>query len=192
MVTLTAPNAQSRQIIVNNGGAGDNVLSFFGDAFNYLPNSSIYLPPWAFIKPIVTFGNIGNTLLNGTWSLKVVDNLAGDVGILQGWGLRFNNQTMVGVEPVNNNVPEKFTLYQNYPNPFNPNTTINFDLAKNTNAKIILFDILGREVITLVDEYMKAGSYKYEFDGSSIASGVYFYKIIAGDFIDTKKMTLVK
>ncbi len=192
VVTLTAPNGQSRQVIANNGGAGDNILSFFGDAFNYLPNSSIYLPPWAFIKPIVTFGNIGNTFLNGTWSLKVVDNAASDVGLLQGWGLRFNNQTMVGIEIVNSNIPQKFALYQNYPNPFNPNTSINFDVAKNGNVKIILFDVLGREVKTLVNEYFKAGNYKYNFDGFSLASGVYFYKIVAGDFTDTKKMTLLK
>jgi subtilisin-like proprotein convertase family protein len=192
VLTLTAPNGQSRTIISNNGGAGDNILSFFGDAFNYLPSSAIYLPPWGFIKPIVNFGNIGNSVINGTWTLKAVDNAGGDQGVLQGWGLRFNNQTMVGTEQISSNLPDRFTLYQNYPNPFNPKTTIRFDLAANSRMKIVLFDLLGREILTIAEGEYKAGSYKSEFDASMLSSGVYFYKITAGDFTDTKKMMLVK
>ncbi len=89
-------------------------------------------------------------------------------------------------------VPKTYSLSQNYPNPFNPSTQIQFGLPKSGNVKLIVYDILGREVKTLVNEYRTAGTYQIAFDASSLASGVYFYKIEANDFVQTKKMLLVK
>jgi hypothetical protein len=83
-------------------------------------------------------------------------------------------------------------LYQNYPNPFNPVTNIKFDLPKDEFVKIILYDILGREAAPVINEFKKAGTYEVKFDGSNLSSGTYFYRIEAGDFVDTKKMILVK
>lgn len=85
-----------------------------------------------------------------------------------------------------------FNLSQNYPNPFNPMTKINFDLGKPTNVKMYVYDILGRKVATLVDQFMNAGTYTVDFNGSKFASGVYFYSIEAGDFKVYKKMMLLK
>lgn len=88
--------------------------------------------------------------------------------------------------------PSTYRLSQNYPNPFNPITTIMFDIPKVTRVKIAVYDITGREVSVLVNENMQAGSYERQWDGSRSSSGVYFYKITSGDFVQTKKMLLIK
>jgi len=98
--------------------------------------------------------------------------------------------------PGNNNpsaVPKEFNLYQNYPNPFNPTTTIKYDLPKDVNVTIKIYDIIGRVVTTLVNNEMKkAGSYNIQWNGANYASGVYFYRIEAGDFVSSKKLVLIK
>jgi hypothetical protein len=93
---------------------------------------------------------------------------------------------------VSNNTPKVFSLSQNYPNPFNPITKINYSIPNSINVSLKVYDILGRLVKTLVNEYKDAGSYFVTFDGSSLASGVYFYRIEAGNFVQSKKMVLVK
>lgn len=98
----------------------------------------------------------------------------------------------IGIEKNSNQIISKFELSQNYPNPFNPNTEIEYDLPKSTFVKLTIYDVLGNEVKTLVNEKQNAGSYNVEFDGSKLPSGVYFYKITAGDFTAVKKMVLVK
>jgi hypothetical protein len=89
-------------------------------------------------------------------------------------------------------LPKVFSLSQNYPNPFNPKTIINYKLPKLSAVKLVVYTILGREIKTLVNEIKQPGSYDVEFDASSLASGIYIYKIHADDFIDTRKMLLVK
>ena len=89
-------------------------------------------------------------------------------------------------------LPETFALSQNYPNPFNPTTEINFDIPTRSHTTLRVYNILGQEVETLVDEEMPAGRYVAEWDASNYSSGVYFYKISSDDFIDTKKMVLIK
>jgi len=96
------------------------------------------------------------------------------------------------VEESNNLFPLKFNLEQNYPNPFNPTTIINYQIPKRGLVVLKVYDILGREVTTLVNEEKQAGSYEVEFNGSSFSSGVYFYRIEAGSFSDTKKLLLLK
>lgn len=93
---------------------------------------------------------------------------------------------------ITSNVPNVFSLSQNYPNPFNPITRINYTIPNSINVSLKVYDILGRLVKTLVNEYKDAGSYFVTFDGSSLASGVYFYKIEAGNYAASKKMVLVK
>ncbi len=90
------------------------------------------------------------------------------------------------------NMPLSYTLEQNYPNPFNPTTTIRFTLAKSSNVKLVLYNILGQKVATLIDSRMEAGQHSYVFDAGKLASGVYFYKLEAGDFRSVKKMLLLK
>jgi len=89
-------------------------------------------------------------------------------------------------------MPTKYNLLQNYPNPFNPSTNIQFDLPKDGFVKINIYDMLGKEVANLVNEDKMAGSYLVSYNGASLSSGVYFYRIETQDFIDTKRMILMK
>jgi len=99
---------------------------------------------------------------------------------------------LTAVQPVSNNIPDKFELSQNYPNPFNPATYINFSIPEQGIVKLTIYDLLGREHAVLVNENLVAGTYKVNFDASGLASGVYFYKIQTNGFTDIKKMMLVK
>ena len=99
---------------------------------------------------------------------------------------------LTGITTNNNSVPSEFRLLQNYPNPFNPVTKIKFDLPESGNVKLIVYDVEGKQIATLINEVKEAGSYSYIVNGSGLSSGVYFYKLIAGDYTDTKKMILVK
>jgi hypothetical protein len=87
---------------------------------------------------------------------------------------------------------KKYSLSQNYPNPFNPNTKINFSVANLSRVSLKVYDILGREIITLVNEEKPAGNYEVNLNSSNLASGVYFYQIKAGEFVESKKMILIK
>jgi len=98
----------------------------------------------------------------------------------------------VGIKKISTEIPSLFSLSQNYPNPFNPNTKIRFDLPKNVNVKLTIYDMLGREVETIVNEHLNAGSYEVNWDGKKYTSGVYYYRLNAGEFVETKKMILVK
>jgi photosystem II stability/assembly factor-like uncharacterized protein len=105
----------------------------------------------------------------------------------------------VGIEPISNEVPAQFQLYQNYPNPFNPTTKIRFALPKNSFAKLVVYDMLGREIAILVNEQLNAGTYEAEWNAAQFSSGVYYYKLTvrqAGssteDYIVTRKMILIK
>jgi hypothetical protein len=89
-------------------------------------------------------------------------------------------------------MPVEYSLSQNYPNPFNPSTTIGYSLAKESFVQLKVFDVLGREIKTLIDEKESVGTYNVHFDAKGINSGVYFYKIIAGDFTQSNKMIVIK
>jgi hypothetical protein len=98
---------------------------------------------------------------------------------------------LTGIENQNQN-PASYSLSQNYPNPFNPVTNVKFSLPKDGPVSFKIYDVVGNEVGVFVDGFMKAGTYNAEFDGTNYSSGVYFYKLVAGDFTETKKMILSK
>lgn len=89
-------------------------------------------------------------------------------------------------------VPNRFDLSQNYPNPFNPTTTIIYEIAKETIVSLKVYDVIGNEVVTLVNETKPAGTYEVIFDATNLSNGVYLYKIQAGNFTATKKLILMK
>ncbi len=89
-------------------------------------------------------------------------------------------------------IPTNFALYQNYPNPFNPTTTITYDLPLRANVKLVVYNVLGQKIAILVDEVQEPGRYNVTFDASNLPSGVYFYRLEADKFVQTKKMLLVK
>jgi len=90
------------------------------------------------------------------------------------------------------NIPKEYALFQNYPNPFNPSTSIKFDIPNLSNVKLLIYDITGREIAVLLNAELQPGSYNYKWNASEFASGIYFYKIQAGDFSQIKRMVLIK
>ncbi len=101
------------------------------------------------------------------------------------------NIIFTGVEE-EQTVPAVFALEQNFPNPFNPTTTLRFTLSKANRTTLIIYDVLGRDVTTVVDAFLEQGTHQYQFSGTNLASGVYFYRIVSGDFVQTKRMVLQK
>lgn len=150
--------------------------SFFNPTVILAANTThIVSPVWDSIKtvPVTIFVDLGN---NGT-----IDDtmLVSDSALIQ-----INNTNIV--------IPSRYALYQNYPNPFNPATTIHYDIVAQVKVQLSVFDILGREILILTNEEKKPGSYKVNWNASDYPSGIYFYKLKAGDFTETKKMILIK
>jgi hypothetical protein len=109
-------------------------------------------------------------------------------------GIQFGE--IIGIEPISNSVPDKFKLYQNYPNPFNPSTMIRFDIpsaeAGPQTVRLSIYDILGSEIETLVNEQLNPGTYEVQWNAGNYSSGVYFCTIEAGHFKETAKMMLIR
>jgi photosystem II stability/assembly factor-like uncharacterized protein len=101
-------------------------------------------------------------------------------------------EMVTAVEPIAGQPPHEFVLDQNYPNPFNPSTTIKYELPKSSEVRLSVYDLLGREVSVLVNEKREAGVHEVKCDGANLASGVYFYRLQAGDFVQSKKLIIVK
>lgn len=119
----------------------------------------------------------GNTQLLGC----VIDGVVyGDTGFI------------VGINQISAEVPNNFSLLQNYPNPFNPSTNIKFQTPQSGFVKLTVFDALGKEIHTLVNQQLSPGTYSADFDGSNLPSGVYYYKLESEIFAETKKMILIK
>ncbi len=123
---------------------------------------------------------------------EAVDNMAKDI-------LKYLNSdsSTSGINKISENIPANYKLYQNYPNPFNPSTKLKFDIPSDVrretqDVRIIIYNSLGKEVSTLLNDKLSAGSYEVNFDGTNLPSGVYFYKLVIGNFADTKKMFLIK
>ncbi|MDQ3019767.1 MAG: YCF48-related protein [Bacteroidota bacterium] len=139
--------------------------------------------------------NSGTTKnLNAVWFInKDTGFVVGDSGVVM-------MTTTGGLTYIKQNyskIPEVFILYQNYPNPFNPETIIKFDIMRDARSemqdvRLIIYDELGKEVETLVNERLAAGSYEVEFNGGNLSSGIYYYKLIADDFTETKKMVILR
>jgi len=112
----------------------------------------------------------------------------------QGPKSEFRRFVTPDVTGINNNLdlPNEFHLTQNYPNPFNPNTTIGYDIPKQSNVKIVVYDLLGNSVKELINKYHQQGKYNIKFDGSMLSSGIYYYRIEAEGFVGTKKLVLLK
>lgn len=107
-------------------------------------------------------------------------------------GYRTEGTVLIGITGNNHKIPSEYFLSQNYPNPFNPSTVIEYSLPKACYVVLKVFDILGREVETLVDEFKQAGNYSVNFYASDFATGIYYYTLISEDFSSTKKMLIIR
>jgi len=131
--------------------------------------------------------NTSITILNTSLEKNIAELKPGDV-------ITISDESINKLVILTDNFPDQmtYTLEQNYPNPFNPTTTIKFAVTKESNVNLSIYNVLGELVSTLVNEQLKTGYHQYEFDASNLASGVYIYRIIADDFVETKKMVLLK
>jgi ligand-binding sensor domain-containing protein len=127
---------------------------------------------------------------NNSYRIEIDEN--GNKYFTCGNGICIFNENGINDVKVNNNLPEEFQLLQNYPNPFNPVTKISWQSPVGSHQILKVYDMLGNEIATLVNEYRPAGSYELEFDASSLTSGVYFYQLKAGAYVATRKMILLK
>ncbi|MBZ0198380.1 MAG: T9SS type A sorting domain-containing protein [Ignavibacteriaceae bacterium] len=169
--------------------------------------SIVHIPPSSFYACSIG-GLLYSSSDNGeTWSTKTKNKTftsltinnsnilfaAGTNGVL----LSTNPPITTEVKLSDKSSPNNFILYQNYPNPFNPSTTIKYSIPKRVNSQssivnLKVYDVLGREITTLINKELAPGNYEVEFNASSLASGVYFYRLEAGSFIQTKKMILLR
>jgi hypothetical protein len=164
----------------NNGSTWQQVISYTGVNLNWTEQSFDITPfvnASTQLKIRFRLTSDGNTLGAGWWvdDIKLTNYCMGTVGV-----------------PGNTKIPKTFALEQNYPNPFNPVTVIKYQLPSAEKVSVKVFDILGKEVATLVNENKQPGYYEVSFDASNLASGLYFYRIEAGSFVETKKMMLIK
>jgi hypothetical protein len=101
-------------------------------------------------------------------------------------------RTTVSINQISSTIPDKFNLYDNYPNPFNPSTKIKFDIAKFGNVNLTVFDMLGRKVEVLVNEQVQPGKYEVDFNAINLSSGIYYYRMETSEYVQTKKMLMIK
>lgn len=124
--------------------------------------------------------------------LFIYDSLTANI-YLQDFAKRYSLAGgTIGIEQISNIVPSEYILDQNYPNPFNPKTVINYSIPNSEKVSLKIFDALGREVLTLVNEIQTSGTYKVTFDATTLSSGIYFYTLTTNDFVQTKRMMLIK
>jgi hypothetical protein len=157
------------------------VMAAGGDNFTLAPNQSKTVM-------IAQLMARGSSNLNSVTKLKQLSN---HIQVLCDSGF------IIGVNNISSAVPNTFTLYQNYPNPFNPVTKIKFSIppskgARGMNTKLVVYDVIGREISVLVYDNLKPGTYEAVWDASNYPSGVYFYKLITDTYNETKKMVLMK
>jgi aminopeptidase N len=197
-IMLYSPNG-SVTLSQFNGSGGQNYTNTIFDDTASVSITQGYPPFTGRYRPQGSLSNINTQQMSGDWILKIFDAKTGDQGSLLGWCLQvaYENPS-IGIINGNSGVTTKYSLYQNYPNPFNLTTKIKFDIPKknggtqSTNVMLKIYDITGREISTLVNEKLQTGSYEYYFDASGLSSGLYFYKLTAGEFSSVKKMALIK
>jgi photosystem II stability/assembly factor-like uncharacterized protein len=193
-----------------NGGLNWSDLQFPIGTYagiNFVPQNHFYFitcSPWRSTNNGNSFEQLNGGMAPCGYSL-CYDPYSGYLfASANGFGVYRSTFNYTSLTNSSTDIPNIFSLFQNFPNPFNPTTKIRFDIPVSSNNKglqplvqVKVYDILGREVATLVNEQLKPGTYEVDWpaptgDGSNYSSGVYFYKLVAGDFVETKKMVLIK
>lgn len=166
---------------------GGQFLTFVSDSNGIAPRISIRKSKLDSIAAY-SFGLTGDSVLCG-WSAITSLNSDSLTSEIRTFTIRTNT---VGVNNLSTVIPAEHKLYNNYPNPFNPATKIKFELPKDEFVKITVYDLSGKSVAELVNERLKAGVYETDFNGARLASGTYFYRIETNNFVETRKMVLIK
>ncbi|MFA5403514.1 MAG: YCF48-related protein [Ignavibacteria bacterium] len=185
-------------IVYRVGGNGSN---FYKTILNDSASTPIGsgIPPFVGqYKPSKPLSQFNKITTGGSWILRIYDNTKSLTGVIKSWGITVTYTLTIGIRKIQNIIPDKCMLYQNYPNPFNPETNIKYQIPENKFVMLKVFDILGREVATLVNEKQSPGIYETQFSINSITnnlipSGIYFYSLyMDGVRMDTKKLVLLK
>ena len=177
---LTGP--QDEIYVTGNVGVSSGGTTYHGlETVRYNSDGS---SPW--IAEVNQYAGIGKGLALGS------DLSLYAVGMFYYSVIKYSQSNPTGVEEISSEIPVKFNLEQNYPNPFNPTTTISFSIPSSAFTSLKIYDLLGNEVATLVNEEKPIGSYEVNFNASTPSSGVYLYRLTAGSFTEMKKMILLK
>jgi len=185
-VIMDYENDGDKDIVTMNSRLETNGISvYLNDGVgNFTTRENCYFPyadgvPWSMIASDFDLdGRTDIAITSTSDSLFVLYNLGGGT---------------VGIQDQEiEEIPASFSLAQNFPNPFNPTTTIQYSLPQAGNISLKIFNLLGEEVKTMADEYQEAGNHSVHFNANSLASGIYFYRLQAGSFVETKKMILLK
>ena len=162
---------------VMSGGNDRRYLQSFGP-FNMSPNDT---------QSII----VAQVIARGTSNLNSISELRNLSDHVQSIYDQ-NFQSVLAVQNVSNEIPSEYSLSQNYPNPFNPNSKISYKLRVSSYAKLVVYNIMGKEISTLVNEKQNPGTYQVDFDGNGLPGGIYFYRLTAGGYTETKSMILLK
>lgn len=187
--TLAKNDTSSYYIAIFNSGEGNATISNVSSSNSVFTVESFpaSIPQKTFAYARVKFKpNANNQTFNGIITITSSDTVK-TVNVKG-----YSNDLTAGIATVSSQVPDRFELSQNFPNPFNPTTKINFAVPYRSFVTLKVFDMNGREVSSLVNNTLQAGTYQYEFDGSALTSGTYFYKLETSDFTSTKKLILIK
>lgn len=181
-----------------------------GDSWEYFETPTVYNMPIVCHPSLpgrLYIGSVGGGVLMSDDAGETFEDISGDLANLDIYSLAIDiegrllagtdngvyvNDFVTGMDDEKALLPDSPVLNQNYPNPFNGSTRISFTLIKPGNVKIAVYDLLGREIGILINEHMEAGVNAVEFDASDLSSGIYFYRMVAGEFSDTKRLTLIK
>jgi|WetSurMetagenome_2_1015567.scaffolds.fasta_scaffold03508_2 photosystem II stability/assembly factor-like uncharacterized protein len=185
-------------VVYRVGGSGSN---FFRTVLNDSASTPIeggvspFIGQYRPSRPLAKFNNL---LVDGSWILKIYNRTKNLSGVIKSWGIAVSYSPYIGVRTIQNIIPDICMLYQNYPNPFNPTTNIKYQITDTKLVTLKVFDLLGREITTLVNEIQKPGMYETQFSsntitGNQLPSGIYFYSLfVEGIKTDTKRLVLLK
>jgi subtilisin-like proprotein convertase family protein len=196
IIQFLKPGMTMLTLSSQHGGSGSDYINttFNDEAADSIKNG---IPPFTgSFKPDIALSYFDNKPLNGLWQLRVTNLSLTDTAYLESWCIQAEYFNPIGIKKIAEN-PYTFKLHQNYPNPFNAKTKIRFALpyigdAYIHPAQIKIFNILGQEIQTLVNESLKPGTYEVEWDGTNYPSGIYFYRLTFHNYTETKKLILLK
>jgi len=192
LVILLSHNGITDTFVVQPGIPGSNFIGCTLTDASSVPIDESEPPFTGIYKPHSPLSVFAGMNPDGIWTLKIIDLVTGNTGTLEAWGLKLYFDASTNVESDYTSLPNHYKVYQNYPNPFNPSTTISWQLPQTCLVTLKIYDVLGREIITLVNEELSAGKHEAVFEASNFSSGVYFYQLKAEDYFKTKKMIYLK
>lgn len=189
IIQLLKPGTLNITLSSRNGPGGQN---YTNTTFDDSATVSITqgTPPFSgSFKPQSPLGVYNNKPIAGNWILKVTDVAQGNQGTMISWCILAQTKTVSIHEEY---IPAYYDLSQNYPNPFNSSTRISYSIPNNSDVSLTVYDLLGREVRTLVNEHQNAGNYVVMFNSGNMASGVYFYRLSTENYTEIRRMVIIK